>query len=337
MLDWRNLALLSDAELSRLDVAAVNLACAAWLPDAPTEAQILECLDRLDHYARCAEDYTRRRMAEFARQPETYDHSEPVFRVVCMVTLLQRQFGVLYNQEKKSESALLDTTDTFVHGALVGSGGTCASLPVVYVAVGRRLGYPLKLVQACGHLFCRWDDGGAQPFNIEVNDTGTSSPPDDYYRTGRYELSPAIENQTIFLKSQTPRQELAGFLANRGHRWLDLGRNREAAESFVWASTLAPAHKLHEFDAVTALTRWRDRLRQLTPPDLPPLQVNMPSVRRYPAIPAAVEADMIRFEVWERVLQNLEGQHRVMGPMRSSSSANGPANTPRKIVVDVTR
>ena len=337
MLDWRKLAILSDGELSRLDTAAVNMACAAGLPDAPTEAQILECLDRLDHYARSAEDYSHRRMPEFARQPETYDRSEPIFRVVCMVTLLQRQFGVLYNQEKKPDSASLDTTDAFIHGALIGSGGTCASLPVVYVAVGRRLGYPMKLVQARGHLFCRWDDGTEQRFNIEVNDTGTSSPPDYYYRSGRYELSPAIEKQTIFLKSQTPRQELAGFLANRGHRWLDLGRNREAAESFVWASTLAPAHKLHEFDAVTALTRWRDHLRQMTPPNFPSLQVNMPSVRRYPAIPVAVEADMIRFEVWEKVLQNLEGQHRVMGPMRSSTSAAGPANTLRKIVVDVTR
>jgi hypothetical protein len=45
----------------------------------------------------------------------------------------------------------------FLHGLTQGRGGTCLSMPVAYVAVGRRLGYPLKLVTAKGHLFARWE------------------------------------------------------------------------------------------------------------------------------------------------------------------------------------
>ena len=38
--------------------------------------------------------------------------------------------------------------DVFIHGMIVegGKGGTCASMPVLYVAVGRRIGLPLYLV-----------------------------------------------------------------------------------------------------------------------------------------------------------------------------------------------
>ena len=46
-----------------------------------------------------------------------------------------------------------DSRDLLIHGMIDGPGGTCASMPVMYVAVGRRLGYPLKLVQSRGHLF----------------------------------------------------------------------------------------------------------------------------------------------------------------------------------------
>ena len=61
----------------------------------------------------------------------------------------------------------------FIHGIIDGPGGTCASMPVLYVAVGRRLGYPLKLVEARGHLLLRWDDplgqrlGTPDVFNVE--------------------------------------------------------------------------------------------------------------------------------------------------------------------------
>src|SRR2546421_245112 len=79
LLDWRKLVRMSDDELSRLDVAAVNLACAEGLPGAPTPAQVPECIDRLDHYAHCLADYTRKRMRDFRRNRAEYDGSEAKF------------------------------------------------------------------------------------------------------------------------------------------------------------------------------------------------------------------------------------------------------------------
>lgn len=140
MLHWKDLVHLADEQLATYDVAMVNLACAADLPDAPTPQQIRECLQRLDKMAEATRYYTAKRMPEFHHQPEVYHHSEAKFRVVCMISIIQKLFGVLYNPAKKPADAPFYTADTCIHGALLGEGGTCASLPVVYVAVGRRLG-----------------------------------------------------------------------------------------------------------------------------------------------------------------------------------------------------
>ena len=61
-------------------------------------------------------------------------------------------------------------------------------MPVLYVAVGRRRGYPLKLVEAPTHLFFRWEDPDGERFNVpevfnvEGTGHGISFHPDDYYR-----------------------------------------------------------------------------------------------------------------------------------------------------------
>ena len=93
--------------------------------------------------------------------------------------------------------------------------GTCSSLPVLQVAVGRRLGYPLKLVATKGHLFVRWE-GAGERFNIEAAGQGVNRFTDDYYRHWPLEITPAEEVAEGYLKSLTPPEELAVFLSIRG-------------------------------------------------------------------------------------------------------------------------
>jgi hypothetical protein len=113
-------------------------------------------------------------------------------------------------------------------------------MPVLYVAVGRELGYPLKLVTTKAHIFVRWE-GAGEPFNVEVTgDHGINRFPDDYYRHWPFEISPAEEQAEGYLKSLTPPQELALFLSIRGMCLRDLGRLAEAADAFAMAARLAP-------------------------------------------------------------------------------------------------
>jgi hypothetical protein len=158
---WRELALMSDEELRGVDIAFVNLACAAGLPGAPDETRLTKCIERLNYFARAVDVYTKQCLPEFLANPGNYRDSEAYFRMLALVTLVSKHHGVRYNSAKIPQDVPLDTTDSFIHGALFGDGGTCASLPVVFTAVGRRLGYPLKLVSTrsgdIGHLFARWD------------------------------------------------------------------------------------------------------------------------------------------------------------------------------------
>jgi hypothetical protein len=288
---WRELAELADTELATRDLGAVNLACARDLPDAGG-IPYRECIHRLDHYARCVEHYTDWRIAEFSRESAAYDRSLAIFRVVCMMRVLQQVFAVRYNPAMIPDRPVFTTADVFIHGALVGAGGTCASLPVVYAAVGRRLGYPLKLVAAPHHRFLRWDEPEGERFNIEINATGLNCPSDDYYRNGKYPFGPTEEREGCFLRSQTPREELAGFLADRAFRWLDLDEAPRAAKCFLWAGHLAPDNISLARGAHTLLGEWEREPGPRMPAAFSGDVVRFPP-RPYPAAAAAIEHAMV--------------------------------------------
>jgi hypothetical protein len=128
----------------------------------------------------------------------------------------------------------------FIHGPLQGKGGTCSSLPPLYVAVGRRLGYPLKLVRAKRHLFARWDSGEGQCFNVECTSRGFVSHPDDYYLRWPIPTTQEEVSRYGLLRSLLPEEELAVFLCSRGRVWMEHGCYREAAEAYQRACTFAP-------------------------------------------------------------------------------------------------
>jgi len=123
-----------------------------------------------------------------------------------------------------------DSRVAFIHGMIPAPGqspadtpgGTCASMPVMITAVGRRLGYPLKLVTTKGHVFVRWEGedhsspAWRQRFNIEGTN-GFSSHPDDYYKTWPFKLTEQQVRANGYLLSLTPMEEFAMFLASRGH------------------------------------------------------------------------------------------------------------------------
>src|SRR5688572_3772754 len=125
MLRWEELVLQSDEGLARHDIAEVNLACAAGLPGGLVIDRDL-CLHRLDYFARRVREYTDARIHQFHRKRYAYHNSEGYFRVLAMITVLQRDLGVRYNPEKIPLDVPLDTEDSFIHGVLHGNGGTCA-------------------------------------------------------------------------------------------------------------------------------------------------------------------------------------------------------------------
>jgi hypothetical protein len=224
------------------------------------------------------------------------------------------------NPNKTAADAPFGTEDSFIHGTVQGSGGTCATLPVVYVAVGRRLGYPLKLAaalgQKSGHLFARWDDPRGERINIEASGRGMSSPPDDYYRTGRYAVTPEVERKACLLQSMTAKQVLSTFLRERGHCWLDLGNHRRAVESFAWASALHPENRATWNTLITHMDEWHRQLERLKPQSFPQLSFIWSKRRFASTLPQDVERDVLGLEITENLLNDPELERRWWSGLR---------------------
>ncbi|MCX6925481.1 MAG: hypothetical protein NT154_20075 [Verrucomicrobia bacterium] len=235
----------------------MNLLCAEGLPGADG-LDLSACLAQLDEMATRVRNETERHLYRFQKNPAEYDNSEGFFRMVMLAVVLGEDFGVRYAPGRMGTAAearaddgfFADARYVFLHGLLQASLssqpstlnfrlGTCSSLPVLQVAVGRRLGYPLKLVTTKGHLFVRWEDG-RERFNIEAAGQGVNRFTDDYYRHWPLEITPAEEAAEGYLKSLTPSEELAVFLSIRGMCLREAGRLPEAAEAFAAAAQFAP-------------------------------------------------------------------------------------------------
>jgi hypothetical protein len=248
---------LPPAALSNLSICELNLLCAGGLSPG-NEPDIKQCLATIDSWAQHVRSETERHLYRYERNPAEFENSPGYFRMLMFAVVMAEDYGVHYDPERMGgpEAARMDDgffTDpgkVFLHG-LLGSerAGTCSSLPVLYVAVGRQLGYPLKLVTTKGHLFVRWE-GAGERFNVEATSRGSNRFDDDHYRHWPFEISPAEEQSEGYLQSLTPAGELSAFLSIRGMCLREAGKLPEAAESFAAAVRLSP--QCHGYQALLA-------------------------------------------------------------------------------------
>jgi len=203
-------------DLEKCDIALMNLLCAEGLRGSEN-LNITNCLAMLDKIAAGVKFETTRAYYKFREHPEKFNHSEGYYDMMMLATVIQQDFNIHYNPahiempghtQESDSSFFADSKDALIHGLARSNGlGTCSSIPVFYVAVGRRLGYPLKLVKAKGHLFARWD---------ECTSIGFVSHTDLEYRSWPAPFTPEEEKSESYLKSLTPVQELTVFLTIRG-------------------------------------------------------------------------------------------------------------------------
>lgn len=261
------------AELADVDFALVNLLCAKGLPGSE-DMDIPAILKKLDEWAAKVKFETERHLYRVndPRYAEHYNHSEARLRAEFIVQVLQEDCCVHYNEARISDPDFRNSQDVFIHG-MIGSknGGTCASMPVLYTAVGRRLGYPMKLVLAHEHIFCRWDDG-KERFNIEgASNGGVDYYPDEHYMSWPKPISEASVKSGEFLKSLTPSEELSTFLFDRGICCHKNGRLPEARVAFAEAARLRPQSRntQNALLAVVAGQRGMQPNRPMREPALP--------------------------------------------------------------------
>jgi len=249
---FHELVSLDPDKLDNVSLGRMNLLAAKGLPGSEN-LDIQRCLATLDRWAERVKSETARHLYKFQQNPGNYRNSEAYFRMLMLVTVLQQDLGVHYNKARMRKIDFTRSQDLFIHGMLPRegqsvsetNGGTCISMPVIYTAVARRLGYPVKLVTAKAHVFCRWD-GPHEQVNVEATNRGMNSFEDEYYTTWPKKASQAEIEANGYLESLSPQRELALCLVTRGHNVLDRHQPKRARKIYAKASGLAPDVRLYD-------------------------------------------------------------------------------------------
>ena len=225
-------------ELEQIDIALVNLLCAKGLSGIEN-LDIDKCLSTIDKWTELIRADTQNRLSLYYQNPARYDNSVNLFKVVNMVLYLKGKLGVHYDPDCVGNWDFSNPDYIFIHGLLDGErSGTCTSIPTLCVAIGRRLGYPLKLALAKGHVFFRWN--GNERFNIEVCCKGVDTRDDEYYKKWPDRMTYLDIKKGCFLKSLTAKEELSLFIGSRGISLRDNGRFYEAQVAYANACLLMP-------------------------------------------------------------------------------------------------
>lgn len=219
---------LSDEELERVDLGRLNLICARDA-DGTDRIDVELLTEELDRWAETARAAERRYRSSYERDPGRYDNSYAKFRAVNLALTVKEDFQCRYRKSLIASGAMDDVRsprffrnpdDVFIFGLLLNRRGTCSSFPVLLVALGRRLGYPLYLKLARGHLFCCWDDG-VERFNLDTNGDAVDTPTDEHYLSDpRYGLKGlgrrTLQDDRLMVRLDN-REAFSVFLETEGY------------------------------------------------------------------------------------------------------------------------
>lgn len=335
MKDWRRYACLPAEERAELHLGFLNLVCSLGLPGSE-EIDLDASVQTVERYANTVERWTGAAYTEhFLPNPGAFNNSEAFFRAVSLVIALQRHCGVEYDPSKiglgPDEPFVFD--DYFIRGVLQGEKGTCATMPVIFAAVGRRLGYPIRLVCAKAHMFCRWDDPTTgERFNMEGACEGFDAFPDNHYRNWPKPISSDEERKFGYLRSMTPSEELAEFIARRATFQQDRLQFREAAEAFAIASDLDRDYARCSSSLLNCLKLWKTELQKRLPRQFPRFVIEArPQQRVWPqSVPWEVEREYAALEGLETILNDSENVRQWWKPLREGRHPSRPV--PSEIV-----
>jgi hypothetical protein len=255
-MDYEYWASRTDADLAERDIAEFNLVCASGLP--PTGDIDVDAIRRdLDERAEVIESATARAVRMRGNDPDYDGLSDSHFRIVCLGSML-RKMGVKMNYAivEREEFDATDCRDYFIHSIFSDHLTSCVPMAVIFIAIGRRLGYPIKLVHATRHMFGRWEGTDGERFNFEPTTFGQHSYSDDYYRTWPFPRPRSEQHLTRFLTSLSPREELGHFICQRARTLMDNLMVDEAMIAAHWCSKIVPHDPSYEEDWAGITISW---------------------------------------------------------------------------------
>ena len=132
--------------LDRVDVGRMNIICARNV----TKSEVLDTaklVAKLDEWASIAKRLEQKYLPAFEKNAARYDNSLAKFKAVTLALTIQQDLKCGYNMDLITSGAMTDMRslrffrnpeDVFISGLLKRRKGTCSSIPVLFVAIGRR-------------------------------------------------------------------------------------------------------------------------------------------------------------------------------------------------------
>jgi len=237
-----------------VDPAVVNLAVARGIPQF-ADLDVERYIRQLDSWAAEIKFDIKRHHYRFEQNPAEFDQSEARYQIDWLISDVYTVFRIDYDVLDIDFS---DPSNLFINGIVDRGLGTCISLPMLHVALGWRLGMPIKPVDVPTHVFARWDDGRDR-INIEATGYGDTLPDARYEEL--YFVSKAAKERGAELASLTPRQTLALLLLARASHWEAVGDQNQRIADALRANVLFPEYPL----AITELeAAWTARAEKDT-------------------------------------------------------------------------
>ena len=101
------LAKMSNDQLESINIEVRNLVCGMDLSNDIGVTQD-ELLKRLDEMTQRVKVETDRNFHRFHKEPATYENSEAYYRMLMLVTVLQQDYGMLYNPQRVTKAGLIE-------------------------------------------------------------------------------------------------------------------------------------------------------------------------------------------------------------------------------------
>ena len=243
-------------QLDKVDIARMDLLCANGLHGSEN-LDVQQYLDTLDAWAQHVDSETKRNQHLFDEHPERFKNSLAYFRMAMLATVLVQDLQIQYNPEREKQlenghtlptekdenEFFADSKDVFINGLLDGKHyGTCASMPFLYVAIGRRLGYPVTLATTESHFYVRYEEGNGKHFNVEATENRAFLTPsdDEYKNPWELHLTDDEVKGMVYLQPMSNKEILGQLLLTRSVVLRSMGQYDKQAETWVTAERYLP-------------------------------------------------------------------------------------------------
>lgn len=151
--------------------------------------------------------------------------------------------------------------NNFINGYIIGRKGSCITMPMLYVILGERLGFPIYPVRAPLHYFVRYVEKNNYK-NIETT-AGGGLKSDEEYKSDALISDNAIING-VYLRTLTKKEYIASLLLTNEREYTSIGNIKKAKHYLLLAikydSTLSSAYWNYGITALDEAKQLEEKL-----------------------------------------------------------------------------